>query len=108
MLADDALLSELSNNADVGAIEVNVKRVFAEGRPVSATAESFKSVGAMHERSKKAGADAIVFTVDSAAGSNRHRAARFGVTSAYVSVMRAALGDFANMMTATPTLTDSR
>jgi isopentenyl diphosphate isomerase/L-lactate dehydrogenase-like FMN-dependent dehydrogenase len=35
-------------------------------------------------RIKKNGADAIVFTVDSAAGSIRQRAARFGVGSAYV------------------------
>ncbi|CAG7558473.1 unnamed protein product [Fusarium equiseti] len=34
------------------------------------------------ERSEKAGAAAIVFTVDSAANGNRHRAARFGVGSA--------------------------
>ncbi|WZH39369.1 Cytochrome b2 mitochondrial [Fusarium acuminatum] len=34
------------------------------------------------DRSEKAGAAAIVFTVDSAADGNRHRAARFGVGSA--------------------------
>ncbi|KAK7423929.1 hypothetical protein QQX98_000801 [Neonectria punicea] len=34
------------------------------------------------DRSEKAGADAIVFTVDSAADGNRHRAARYGVGSA--------------------------
>ncbi|KAH6603975.1 Glycolate oxidase [Trichoderma cornu-damae] len=34
------------------------------------------------DRSKAAGADAIVFTVDSAADGNRHRAARYGVGSA--------------------------
>ncbi|RFU78072.1 fmn-dependent dehydrogenase [Trichoderma arundinaceum] len=34
------------------------------------------------DRSKAAGASAIVFTVDSAADGNRHRAARFGVGSA--------------------------
>ncbi|KAL7783252.1 hypothetical protein V8C37DRAFT_406692 [Trichoderma ceciliae] len=34
------------------------------------------------DRSKAAGANAIVFTVDSAADGNRHRAARFGVGSA--------------------------
>jgi isopentenyl diphosphate isomerase/L-lactate dehydrogenase-like FMN-dependent dehydrogenase len=36
----------------------------------------------LFDRSKKAGADAIVFTVDSSAGSIRQRAARFGVGSA--------------------------
>ncbi|RMJ09706.1 hypothetical protein BHE90_005542 [Fusarium euwallaceae] len=36
----------------------------------------------LFDRSKKAGADALVFTVDSAADGNRHRAARFGVGSA--------------------------
>ncbi|KAF4986540.1 hypothetical protein FGRMN_10795 [Fusarium graminum] len=34
------------------------------------------------DRSEKAGADAIIFTIDSAADGNRHRAARFGVGSA--------------------------
>lgn len=34
------------------------------------------------EQSEKAGADAIVFTVDSAADGNRHRASRYGVGSA--------------------------
>ncbi|KAH7153139.1 hypothetical protein EDB81DRAFT_946044 [Dactylonectria macrodidyma] len=34
------------------------------------------------DRSEKAGADALVFTVDSAAGSIRHRAGRYGVGSA--------------------------
>lgn len=33
-------------------------------------------------RTEKAGAKAIIFTVDSAADGNRHRAARFGVGSA--------------------------
>jgi isopentenyl diphosphate isomerase/L-lactate dehydrogenase-like FMN-dependent dehydrogenase len=37
----------------------------------------------LFDRIKKNGADAIVFTVDSAAGSIRQRAARFGVGSAY-------------------------
>ncbi|KAF5022976.1 hypothetical protein F66182_4974 [Fusarium sp. NRRL 66182] len=37
---------------------------------------------ALFDRIEKAGADAIVFTVDSAADGNRHRAARFGVGSA--------------------------
>ncbi|KAF4963296.1 hypothetical protein FZEAL_10943 [Fusarium zealandicum] len=36
----------------------------------------------LFDRSKKAGADALIFTVDSAADGNRHRAARFGVGSA--------------------------
>jgi isopentenyl diphosphate isomerase/L-lactate dehydrogenase-like FMN-dependent dehydrogenase len=40
------------------------------------------AVQELFDRTEKAGADAIVFTVDSAAGSNRHRAARFGVGSA--------------------------
>ncbi|KAL7815020.1 hypothetical protein V8C44DRAFT_348588 [Trichoderma aethiopicum] len=35
------------------------------------------------DRSKKAGASAIIFTVDSAADGNRHRAARYGVGSAW-------------------------
>lgn len=39
---------------------------------------------ALFNRIKTQGADAIVFTVDSAAGSIRQRAARFGVGSAYV------------------------
>jgi isopentenyl diphosphate isomerase/L-lactate dehydrogenase-like FMN-dependent dehydrogenase len=34
------------------------------------------------DRSEKAGAAALVFTVDSAADGNRHRAARYGVGSA--------------------------
>ncbi|RGP79868.1 fmn-dependent dehydrogenase [Fusarium longipes] len=36
----------------------------------------------LFDRSEKAGANALVFTVDSAANGNRHRAARFGVGSA--------------------------
>ncbi|KAI9149088.1 fmn-dependent dehydrogenase [Paramyrothecium foliicola] len=40
------------------------------------------AVQELFDRTKKAGADAIIFTVDSAAGSIRQRAARFGVTSA--------------------------
>ena len=39
----------------------------------------------LFKRSEDAGADALVFTVDSPANGNRHRAARFGVGSAYVS-----------------------
>ncbi|KKY25512.1 putative2-hydroxy-acid oxidase [Phaeomoniella chlamydospora] len=38
----------------------------------------------LFQRIEKAGSKAIVFTVDSAADGNRHRAARFGVGSAYV------------------------
>ncbi|EJF59737.1 hypothetical protein DICSQDRAFT_138197 [Dichomitus squalens LYAD-421 SS1] len=56
---DDDLLSGLAKQADVGSIEVKVKRVFAEGRPVAAVVDSFKSVEAVHERSKKAGAHSV-------------------------------------------------
>lgn len=38
----------------------------------------------LFDRLKKAGTNALVFTVDSAGDGNRHRAARFGVGSAYV------------------------
>ncbi|KYK60624.1 putative CYB2-lactate dehydrogenase cytochrome b2 [Drechmeria coniospora] len=38
----------------------------------------------LFDRAEKSGAMAIVFTVDSAADGNRHRAARFGVGSVYV------------------------
>ncbi|PIL23301.1 hypothetical protein GSI_14611 [Ganoderma sinense ZZ0214-1] len=56
---DDELLSRLSNHTDVGAIEVGVVRVHAEGRPVSVTVDKFSGMGAVHERSKKAGAHSV-------------------------------------------------
>lgn len=40
----------------------------------------------LFRRAEAAGAAAIVYTVDSAADGNRHRARRFGVGSAYVSL----------------------
>ena len=56
---DDELLNGLSNHTDVGSIEVGVTRVFAEGRPASVTVETFSGMGAVHERSKKAGAHSV-------------------------------------------------
>lgn len=35
----------------------------------------------LFDRTKQSGADAIVFTIDSPANGNRHRASRFGVGS---------------------------
>ena len=56
---DDELLNRLSNHTDVGAIEVGVIRVQEEGQPVSVTVETFSGMGAVHERSKKAGAHSV-------------------------------------------------
>ena len=56
---DEELLSGLARQTHVGSVEVTVTRVSAEGRPVSAIVDSFESVGAVHERSKKAGAHSL-------------------------------------------------
>ncbi|KAM5537623.1 hypothetical protein V8D89_008701 [Ganoderma adspersum] len=56
---DDDLLNRLSNQADVGSIEVGVTRVYEEGRAVAVTIDTFSGVGAVHERSKKAGAHSV-------------------------------------------------
>ncbi|KAI1783241.1 hypothetical protein LXA43DRAFT_1047381 [Ganoderma leucocontextum] len=56
---DDELLNRLSNQADVGSIEVGVTRVYSEGRPAAVTVETFSGMGAVHERSKKAGAHSV-------------------------------------------------
>lgn len=56
---DDELLNRLSNHADVGSIEVGITRVYEEGRPASVTIETFSGMGAVHERSKKAGAHSV-------------------------------------------------
>lgn len=42
-------------------------------------------------RIEDSGADALVLTIDSSAGSNRHRAVRFGAGSAYVPPMHPAV-----------------
>ena len=59
LVDDDELLNGLSNQADVGSIEVAITRVYAEGRPASVTIDSFSGMGAVHERSKKAGAHSV-------------------------------------------------
>lgn len=46
--------------------------------------EDDEATKVIFQRAEKAGSKAIIFTVDSAADGNRHRAARFGVGSAYV------------------------
>nr|VWO95331.1 Uncharacterized protein [Ganoderma boninense] len=56
---DDDVLNRLSNHTDVGAIEIGVTRVYEEGRPASVTVEKFSGMGAVHERSKKAGAHSV-------------------------------------------------
>ncbi len=59
LVDDDELLNRLSNHADVGSIEVGITRVYEEGRPASVTIETFSGMGAVHERSKKAGAHSV-------------------------------------------------
>lgn len=51
---------------------------------------------AIFQRAEKAGSKAIIFTVDSAADGNRHRAARYGVGSAYAPLSLQALEHLAN------------
>ena len=59
LVDDDELLNRPSNHANVGSIEVGVIRVHEEGRPASVTVERFSGMGAVHERSKKAGAHSV-------------------------------------------------
>ena len=59
LVDDDELLNRPSNHANVGSIEVGVTRVHEEGRPASVTVETFSGMGAVHERSKKAGAHSV-------------------------------------------------
>ncbi|KAI0754337.1 hypothetical protein C8Q80DRAFT_1138446 [Daedaleopsis nitida] len=58
---DDSLLTGFNNinNAELGTIEVSLKRVHSQGTRTAYVPETFDSVGAVHERSKKAGAHSV-------------------------------------------------
>ncbi|KAI0716754.1 hypothetical protein C8Q76DRAFT_616324 [Earliella scabrosa] len=56
---DDSLLTGLSNNNELGTIEVSVRRVRSEYTLVPYYPGGFNPVGSVHERSKKAGAHSV-------------------------------------------------
>ena len=53
---DDALLEMQAGLSELGSIKASIQRVFSDYRVIPFHSDSFKSVGAVHERSKKAGA----------------------------------------------------
>ncbi|KAI0760393.1 hypothetical protein C8Q74DRAFT_1295881 [Fomes fomentarius] len=56
---DDTLLSDISSQADLGTIKVTITRVQSEYWVVPYHPGGFQPVGAVHERSKKAGAHSV-------------------------------------------------
>ena len=60
---DDSLLNDMSSNADLGTIQVNVRRVHEHFTLVPFTPATFDAVETVHERSKKAGAHNIAYVL---------------------------------------------
>ena len=58
---DDSLLDSVSSNADLGTIQVSVRRVHEHYTVIPFTPATFNAVETVHERSKKAGAHNIAY-----------------------------------------------